>query len=181
MAMSKRRRFDVFKRDLFQCQYCGRQPPDVMLECDHVIPRSKGGSGESDNLVTSCFDCNRGKSDRELDARSPDIIRVEMVEQMAALNEAILKQQTTLDRQLSKLSRYLCKAFGWNEKYFKTSTEWRSLKIFFGKLPVDEIIQAVDTCAARRSPRGGQSVNDAGWRYFCGICWTKIRNRGTME
>ncbi len=56
-------RFEVFKRDKFTCQYCGKKPPDVTLEVDHIIATSKGGKTTLGNLKTSCFDCNRGKSD----------------------------------------------------------------------------------------------------------------------
>ena len=36
VPMSKKMRFDVFKRDGFQCQYCGSTPPSVVLEVDHI-------------------------------------------------------------------------------------------------------------------------------------------------
>lgn len=64
--ISKRIRFEVFKRDKFTCQYCGRMAPDVTLEVDHIKPVSKGGKNEIMNLVTSCLECNRGKSNIEL-------------------------------------------------------------------------------------------------------------------
>ena len=67
MALTKKIRFEVFKRDSFTCQYCGRQAPDVVLNCDHISPVAKGGDDDILNLVTSCFDCNSGKSDRTLD------------------------------------------------------------------------------------------------------------------
>lgn len=60
------RRFQVLSRDKNICQYCGRQPPEVELEVDHIQPVSKGGIDEVSNLITSCRDCNRGKSDKEL-------------------------------------------------------------------------------------------------------------------
>ncbi len=66
MAVSKKLRFEVFKRDSFTCQYCGRSAPDVVLNCDHIEPVSKGGEDDILNLATSCFDCNSGKSNREL-------------------------------------------------------------------------------------------------------------------
>lgn len=59
--ISKGRRFDIFKRDSFTCRYCGRRPPEVVLELDHVHPVSKGGTDDEINLATSCYDCNRGK------------------------------------------------------------------------------------------------------------------------
>jgi len=36
MAISKRDRFEVFKRDKFTCQYCGKAAPDVVLHIDHI-------------------------------------------------------------------------------------------------------------------------------------------------
>ena len=67
MAVSKKLRFEVFKRDGFTCQYCGGHPPNKVLEADHILAKSKGGTDDINNLITSCFDCNRGKSDRSLD------------------------------------------------------------------------------------------------------------------
>ena len=56
-------RWIVLKRDNFTCQYCGRKAPDVILEVDHVIPKSKNGGNELTNLKTSCYECNHGKYD----------------------------------------------------------------------------------------------------------------------
>src|SRR3712207_2894426 len=50
----------VFARDGWMCQYCGARSN---LTVDHVIPRSKGGSSEWDNIVASCAPCNRRKGD----------------------------------------------------------------------------------------------------------------------
>ena len=41
--------------------YCGAQPPDVVLEIDHIIARHNGGTDDPENLLTACFDCNRAK------------------------------------------------------------------------------------------------------------------------
>ena len=62
----KSTRFEVFKRDSFTCQYCGRSAPEVILEVDHIEPVAKGGTNDAINLVTACRDCNRGKGAREL-------------------------------------------------------------------------------------------------------------------
>lgn len=59
-------RFEVFKRDSFKCQYCGRCAPEVVLELEHIEPHSKGGSDDVLNLLTACRECNNGKSDRLL-------------------------------------------------------------------------------------------------------------------
>lgn len=60
-------RFEVFKRDSFTCQYCGRKAPDVVLQCDHIVPVAGGGTNDPMNLATSCVECNSGKSDKSLD------------------------------------------------------------------------------------------------------------------
>ena len=65
-SVGKKLRFEVFKRDGFRCQYCGRCAPDVILEVDHIKPVAAGGKNSLMNLVTSCRDCNRGKGKRQL-------------------------------------------------------------------------------------------------------------------
>jgi hypothetical protein len=59
-------RFEVFKRDSFTCQYCGRKAPDVVLQVDHITPVAAGGENDILNLATSCRECNSGKSDKKL-------------------------------------------------------------------------------------------------------------------
>ena len=57
-------RFRIFLRDNFKCQYCGRTIEDgIRLDCDHIVPVSKGGKTEMNNLITSCHICNIGKKD----------------------------------------------------------------------------------------------------------------------
>jgi hypothetical protein len=64
-AISIRTRHQVFERDKFRCCDCGATPAlGALLEIDHTVPISKGGSNEISNLRTLCSDCNRGKSDR---------------------------------------------------------------------------------------------------------------------
>ena len=54
-------RFNVFLRDRFSCQYCGSREE---LTFDHVVPRSKGGMTEWENVVAACSACNLRKGDR---------------------------------------------------------------------------------------------------------------------
>lgn len=66
--VNDRLRFKVMKRDNFKCCACGASPakdPAVVLHVDHIIPWSKGGETEIDNLQTLCSKCNLGKSDLE--------------------------------------------------------------------------------------------------------------------
>lgn len=59
--ISKRQRWQILERDGFACRYCGRKAPDVTLEIDHMKPVVGGGCNCQSNLITACFDCNRGK------------------------------------------------------------------------------------------------------------------------
>ncbi|HLF01205.1 MAG TPA: HNH endonuclease [Anaerolineales bacterium] len=59
VKLSKR---EVFRRDNYTCQYCGRQT--LHLTIDHVTPRHKGGGHHWDNLVAACPPCNRRKGGR---------------------------------------------------------------------------------------------------------------------
>lgn len=62
MALSKRVRFEILKRDDHACHYCGATAPDVVLHVDHVVPVALGGSDNPDNLVTACQGCNASTS-----------------------------------------------------------------------------------------------------------------------
>ncbi len=67
MAIGKRLRFEILKRDGFRCRYCGKEASEsTKLEVDHVVPRSKGGSDDPTNLGAACYDCNRGKTNKSV-------------------------------------------------------------------------------------------------------------------
>lgn len=80
-------RFEVFKRDSFKCQYCGRSAPDVILEIDHIVPVSQGGKNELLNLITSCRDCNRGKSNKLLSDTSTIDRQKKQLDDLNAIRE----------------------------------------------------------------------------------------------
>jgi len=65
-GIMNKKRFTVLEKHNFSCFYCGKKPPEVELEIDHIIPKAKGGSNELSNLVPACRECNRGKSARVL-------------------------------------------------------------------------------------------------------------------
>jgi 5-methylcytosine-specific restriction endonuclease McrA len=69
MAVSKRLRYEILRRDNHTCKYCGATAPTVPLRVDHVTPVALGGTDTPDNLVTSCEPCNSGKSSSTVDLR----------------------------------------------------------------------------------------------------------------
>lgn len=49
----------IFERDNYTCAYCGERGGN--LQCDHIVPVTRGGSNEDENLTTSCAQCNMSK------------------------------------------------------------------------------------------------------------------------
>lgn len=67
-TLSPALRFSVLYRDEFRCRYCGKSSADgAVLHVDHVQPESSGGDDSSENLVTSCEECNVGKGCKVFD------------------------------------------------------------------------------------------------------------------
>ncbi|WP_439643987.1 HNH endonuclease [Gemmatimonas sp.] len=107
-TISKRTRFDVFKRDKFRCQYCGKEAPSVVLSLreippdadaedvradglhvDHVVPRAAGGEDTITNYVTACVDCNLGKGPIPLDDDAAVRKQRAQMEDVAARREQV--------------------------------------------------------------------------------------------
>jgi 5-methylcytosine-specific restriction endonuclease McrA len=51
----------IYKRDNHECAYCGSKK---QLTLDHIIPKSRGGGNDWNNLVTCCFKCNLKKANK---------------------------------------------------------------------------------------------------------------------
>lgn len=102
--LSKKLRFEVFKRDDFTCQYCGKKAPDVVLEIDHIKPVSKGGKNELLNIVTACFECNRGKRNIELSDRQELEVQRKRLEELNAKREQ-MKMMLEWKEELAKFRK----------------------------------------------------------------------------
>mgnify|MGYP000896284205 CR=1 FL=1 len=107
-------RFDVFKRDQFTCSYCGRKPPEVTLEVDHIIPKAEGGTDDSENLTTACWDCNRGKGATQLADAPPAIpdlkerteLAVERERQLRAYHSVKAAEAARRNAQIEEVWNY---------------------------------------------------------------------------
>ena len=68
-------RQNIYSRDQYRCQYCGKRFPSEDLTYDHVLPKSRGGRTKWDNIVTCCIHCNRSKGGRTPDEAGLRLIR----------------------------------------------------------------------------------------------------------
>lgn len=177
MAISKKLRFEVFKRDGFKCCYCGKTPPSVVLEADHIDPKSKGGKDDINNLITACFDCNRGKRNIRLDKipqKLTDNLEVlkEKENQLKEYRNFIAKIERRVEKDITEIDDIYSDQYpGWG---FADNFKVITLRRFLDLMSKHEIIQALQI-AFSKFPTDETRVI----RYFCGICWHRIR--GTNE
>ena len=68
-------RKNIYIRDGYTCQYCGKVFSARDLTLDHVIPKSRGGSSRWENLVAACNACNRRKDDKTTDEAGMKVLR----------------------------------------------------------------------------------------------------------
>jgi 5-methylcytosine-specific restriction endonuclease McrA len=70
--VAKLTRKELFMRDNYTCQYCGKQSRELTI--DHVVPRHRGGPHRWENLVSACKSCNHRKG-----GRNPDEARMTLL------------------------------------------------------------------------------------------------------
>jgi len=177
MAISKRLRFEVFKRDRFTCQYCGKRPPDTILHADHIIPKSKNGPDEIENLTTSCIACNQGKGDILLNDVAPALDedqRLEALQEMAERRLILERQIVEADHHRKIQASVVAKAEEWVVDIlgysYVTSDQTKTLRSFTKTLTLDQIRTAMETTA------DGPATGSGGtWKYFCKCCWKMIK------
>ena len=75
LPRAKFNRKNVFYRDKFTCQYCGKVGQEKDLTLDHILPRSRGGETSWLNIVTACEPCNIKKADKLLAQTSMQLMK----------------------------------------------------------------------------------------------------------
>lgn len=171
-GISTKTRFEVFKRDGFVCQYCGGHPPASILHVDHIVPVAEGGQNGMDNLITACDRCNLGKGARSLASipaslkeRAADVAEREA--QIKGYADVMAQQRERIEAEVWEVADIYVAQFqkdGIRKDYFQ------SIRQFVEKLGVHECIRAMEIATSRKP-----WSQDSCFRYFCGICWTMIR------
>ena len=170
--ISKKLRFDVFKRDSFECQYCGNAPPKHILHVDHIHPVKEGGTNDIDNLVTACQSCNLGKGATPLSTIPESLsekarIAEEIEAQINGYAEIMRAKRDRIEAEMWHIATILTDYYS-SDSIRKDSLI--SIKRFIDKLGFYSVEQAIEIAVSRNKP----SQNSA-FLYFCGICWNRIR------
>lgn len=166
--ISKRVRFEIFKRDGFACQYCGATPPAVVLEVDHIEAVANGGSNDPDNLITACYPCNRGKSAVPLSVVPQSL--AEKAAETAEREEQLRAYQAVLQAKRERLEDDVWRVIeAWTGEDSTSHERFNSIKRFIERLGVDAVLDAVDiTLAASIRSERRQFL------YLCKVCWNKV-------
>lgn len=175
MAVTKRLRYEVLRRDGHACRYCGRSAPEVRLTVDHVVPTALGGSDDSSNLVAACSDCNSGKSASAPDAPIVADIASDALRWSAAIRQAADGLLADLASREANRRAFRTEWDGWTfgqkEMRIPLPDGWdRSVDNFLAAgLPMAVLIEDVRTAmgASKVAP-------EHTFRYMCGIAWKQI-------
>lgn len=177
-TIPKRTRFEVFKRDEFACVYCGAHPPNVILHVDHIHPVAEGGTDDIDNLITACAPCNLGKGaellstvPQSLTDRAADV--AEREEQIRGYREVMEQARQRVEQDVDRVADVFAQMWERQEPgcdYTLSDSARMSVRRFIEQLDLHAVLEAAEIACATRSVRRGKE-----FRYFCGICWNRVR------
>ena len=175
MAVTKRTRFEVLKRDNYTCRYC--RSVEGELTIDHVTPVTLGGTDDPSNLVAACRDCNAGKSSTSPDEVTVGAVADDHIRWSAAMRHAAEIRATGR----TELERYVA-AFdkAWQDMWSTPGNYEQSIEsLYKAGLPVELLVESVKI-----------TINAYGvlsrFNYFCGVAWRHVNElqeiaRGLLE
>lgn len=175
-SLTKKVRFEVFKRDGFKCMYCGAEAPKAVLHVDHINPVAKGGSNEILNLVTSCMDCNAGKSDRTL---SDDSAVMKQRRQLDELHERREQMEMMLswrdgmkglaDDELEAVQVHFSRALpGWS---IRSENAIKDVRIYLRKHGLIAVLDAMDLAIERYAKTDADGKPE---KSSVELAWSKV-------
>jgi hypothetical protein len=173
-AIPKRLRFEILRRDNHACRYCGAMAPDAVIQVDHVIPVSLGGTDEPSNLVAACKDCNAGKSSVPLGADVIEDVDRRAREWAAAREEvmrSLRREGTAMDDLCDGFNaHWKSYTYGDSGRTVPRDEQWRQSVIHWAKrgMTLEDLEVIVDSVMAAKDIRDR-------WRYFCKIVWNTIK------
>lgn len=166
MAVNKRTRFEVLKRDNYTCRYC--RTAEGELTIDHVLPIALGGTDEPDNLVAACRDCNYGKG-----STGPDEGTVaDVSEAHAKWSKAMQDAAEIIEAQLDE-SDTLVVTFEEHWPQYRTKAlpgDYDRSIMALHRAGLTEPLMLDAITAALSAPNVSRR-----FAYFCGVAWRHVR------
>lgn len=176
MAVSKRLRYEILRRDSHTCRYCGASAPDAPLRVDHVTPVALGGTDEPSSLVTSCEPCNSGKSSVPPDAAlvagvSTDAMRWSVAWKRAAdeLRLGSAERAANTAEVIDAFTRSIKGRYG-AAPAVPQDAEASVVRWLELGLPKEKITELIAYAVGRTAV-----APDNKWRYFSGCCWNALK------
>lgn len=176
MAVSKRLRFEILRRDDHCCRYCGEHAsPQVKLTIDHVLPVALGGNDDPTNLVAACAPCNSGKTSTSPGAPLVAQVADDALRYARAIDLAYKGRVYDLHEQ-AQYSEFICDHwFGSHNlgqhRQPPVPDDWeQSIDTFYRRgLPLDLLTKAASTAL-----NNTRVTRYDKWRYFMGIAWSMV-------
>jgi hypothetical protein len=177
MAVSRRLRFEILRRDDHTCRYCGATAPDVKLTIDHVVPNALGGSDDPTNLVTACEACNGGKTSTTPDGPLVADVADDALRWAGAIRVAADQMLADLDRRNALRATFNDAWMKWGVGEGDRRTEvprpggWaQSIDSFMAAgLPMPVLLDCLDMAMRAKKVKPVDT-----FRYMCGIAWKKV-------
>lgn len=178
MAVSRRLRFEILRRDDHTCRYCGRRAPDVALTVDHVKPAALGGADTPENLVTACSDCNTGKASVPADAPTVEGVADDAERWARAVEVTAWARAGDRRWMAQQVEQFDAVWSGWGWTHddgtrtlVHRQSDWEDTIRRFVSLGLDVEALTHFVAVAMKKPN---IVSEKRWAYFCGCCWREI-------
>lgn len=183
MAISKRLRYEVLRRDDHTCRYCGAKAPDVEITVDHVVPKALGGSDDPSNLVAACRDCNSGKTSSTPDAPLLADVADKALEWAQAMRQAQAQMLADVEARSRNRDQFLESWNSWTREIgsgrepLPMDPGWQFTvdQLTAAGLPVAVLGECIDIAMTRTTRPGRRGIDHQNvFRYMCGVAWNKV-------
>lgn len=152
MAISKRLRFEILRRDQHCCRYCGEHAsPQVKLTVDHVLPVALGGNDDPTNLAAACQPCNAGKSASSPDAPLVAQVSDDEIRWRRAMASAAKKRLRRVKDMHKYMGQFLDIWDQWDTDFRHLPGDWKIMLRYWWsiELPLDLVHDALSVAAER--------------------------------
>lgn len=174
MAVSKRLRYEIFRRDNHMCRYCGGAAPDVTLTVDHVLPVALGGGDDPSNLVAACKDCNAGKAASNPDEPLIDQVSDDAVRWAKAVDAAVRKVHADFAAVQKARDEFDSAWSKWtysNGSVVPRPANWPDTVDLLRARGLSSSL--MEECIRIAMARPGIEAEQR-FKYFCGVSWRKV-------